>query len=140
MIKQMDVHLTQDLIQFRYIGSDKIIYETQTNQFLENTGLTIKNPSINIPVYGIELNEWGSSLLCGHIIDNINGRLLEAGLNNIILIIDFNGIAEISQSFCEQYFKFLLTTPSKIININMNTSINNTFAEYIGSIVEYQEI
>ena len=136
----MDVHLTQDLIQFRYIGSDKIIYETQTNQFLENTGLTIKNPSINIPVYGIELNEWGSSLLCGHIIDNINGRLLEAGLNNIILIIDFNGIAEISQSFCEQYFKFLLTTPSKIININMNTSINNTFAEYIGSIVEYQEI
>ncbi len=140
MIKQVQFDLNDSLIVFRYIGSDKIIYQTQVNQFLENTGLTIKNPSVNIPVYGIELKEWGTSLLCGHIIENINARLQESELNNIILIIDFNGIVEISENFCEQYFNFLLTTTSKIININMNTSINNTFVDYINGIVEYQEI
>lgn len=136
----MQIDLKNNVINFRYIGSDKIIYQTQPNQFLENTGLTVKNPDVNIPVYGIELKQWGTSLLCGHIIDNINGRLLEAGLSNVILIVDFNGIVEISENFCEQYFKFLLTTPSKIININQNTSINNTFVSYINGIIDYQEM
>lgn len=136
----MTVSLKDNMLNFRYIGSDTITYQTQPNQFLENTGLTVKNPTIDLPVYGVELKEWGTSLLCGHIIDNMNGRLLEKGLKNIILIVDFNGIVEISDSFCEQYFNFLLTTPSKIININMNTSINNAFVSYINSIVEYQDI
>lgn len=136
----MQVDLKNNVINFRYIGDDTIIYQTQPNQFLTETGLTIKNPTIDIPAYGIELNAWGESLLCGHIVDNINGRLLEAGLNNIILIVDFNGIVEISESFCEQYFNFMLTTPSKIININMNTSINKAFVSYINSVIDYQEM
>ena len=140
LFKQIQVNIANNLIQFRYIGSDKIIHQTQLNQFIENTGLTIKNPSPGIAAYGIELNNWGSSLICGHIVDNINGRLQELGLDNIILIVDFNGITEVSENFCEQYFNFLLTTSSKIININQNTSINNAFASYINSVVEYQEM
>lgn len=140
LFKQMQIDLRDNIINFRYIGSDTIIHQTQLNQFIEDSGLTILNPGTNLPVYGLELKEWGTSLLCGHIIDNINGRLLEAGLDNIVLIIDFNGVTEVSQNFCEQYFNFLLTTPSKIININMNTSINNAFVSYINSVVEYQEM
>lgn len=136
----MQADIKDSLITFRYIGDDKIIYKTQVNQFLPNTGLTIKNPSINIPVYGVRLNTWGSSLLCGSLIENINGRLQEAGLNNIILIVDFSGITEVSENFCEQYFNFLLTTPSKIININQNTSINNAFVSYINSVIDVQEM
>lgn len=136
----MQADIKDSLITFRYIGDDKIIYKTQVNQFLPNTGLTIKNPSIDIPVYGVQLSTWGSSLLCGSLIENINGRLQEAGLNNIILIVDFSGITEVSENFCEQYFNFLLTTPSKIININQNTSINNAFVSYINSVIDVQEM
>jgi len=136
----MSINFKDNKILFQYIGDDSIVYQTQQNQFLENTGLTIKNPTTNIPVYGLKLNEWGTALRCGHIIDNIAGRLKKNGLGNIILIVDFAGITEVSESFCEQYLNFLLTTPSKIININQNTSINNVFVSYMDSIVDYQEL
>ena len=139
LLKHIKVDFKNNLIIFKYQGSDDIIYKTQKNQFIENSGLTIKNPEVGIKAYLLPLNEWGSSLICGHIIDNIAGLLQKNKLENIILFVDFNGITQISKSFCEEYFKFMLTTPSKVININMNTNINNTFVSYIDSVVEYQE-
>ena len=139
MFKHEEVFLSDNLIIFRYIGDDDIVYQTQKNQFIKNSGLTIKNPSEDIPVYLFPLNQWGSSLICGNLIENLNARLKQLELENIILIMDFDGIKEISENFCEQYFKFLLTTVSKVININQNTSINNTFVNYIDKVVDYQE-
>lgn len=139
-MKQMKIDFSDDFITFRYIGDDSIIYQTQRNQFITDSGLTIQNPDVNIPVYGLPLNQWGSSLICGHIIDNIAGQLQKVELENIVLIVDFKDITEISTNFCEQYFNFLLATKNKVININMNTNINNTFVSYIDTVVDYQEV
>lgn len=140
LIKQLAVNFNKNIITFQYIGSDKIVYQTQKNQFIKDSGLTIKNPTTEIPAYLLELNQWGSSLLCGHIIDNIAGYLQGSGLSDIILIVDFSGVKEVSSSFCEQYLNFMLTTTSKIININQNTSINNTFVAYLDNVIDYQEV
>ena len=78
--------------------------------------------------------------MCGHIIDNIIGYLKNAELENIFLIIDFQDVVEISESFSEQYIKFLLSTKSKVISINQNTNINNAISQYIESIIDIQEV
>ena len=136
----MKVELRDNIIMFSYQGDDDITYKTQTNLFLENTGVTIQNVTNNLPVYGIKLNQFGDTLTCGHIIDNAIGFLKNAKLENIVLIIDFDGIVDISKSFCEQYFKFILTTKSKVISINQNTNINMTFSKYVLSMIDYQEV
>lgn len=140
LIQPMKVELRDNIIMFSYQGDDDITYKTQTNLFLENTGVTIQNVTNNLPVYGIKLNQFGDTLTCGHIIDNAIGFLKNAKLENIVLIIDFDGIVDISKSFCEQYFKFILTTKSKVISINQNTNINMTFSKYVLSMIDYQEV
>ena len=136
----MKVELRDNIIMFSYQGDDDITYKTQTNLFLENTGVTIQNVANNLPVYGIKLNQFGDTLTCGHIIDNAIGFLKNAKLENIVLIIDFDGIVDISKSFCEQYFKFILNTKSKVISINQNTNINMAFSKYVLSMIDYQEV
>lgn len=140
MLKTVEVELEDNFILFRYEGSDNIIYKTQKNSFQKETGLTISNPDINIPAYVIQLSTYGTSIMCGHIIDNIIGYLKNAELENIFLIIDFQDVVEISESFSEQYIKFLLSTKSKVISINQNTNINNAISQYIESIIDIQEV
>ena len=140
MLKTVEVELEDNFILFRYEGSDNIIYKTQKNSFQKETGLTISNPDINIPAYVIQLSTYGTSIMCGHIIDNIIGYLKNAELENIFLIIDFQDVVEISESFSEQYIKFLLSTKSKVISINQNTNINNAISQYIKSIIDIQEV
>ena len=133
------INLLDNIILFKHTG-DIDMYQTQINQFIENNGVTIQNPTTNIPVYRLPLNQWGSSLICGNIINNINVTLKKQNLENIILIMDFDNITEISESFCEEFFRFILSTKSKVININQNTSINSTLVSYINSVVDYQEV
>ena len=140
MLKTVEVEFEDNFILFRYEGSDNIIYKTQKNSFQKETGLTISNPDINIPAYIIQLSTYGTSIMCGHIIDNIIGYLKNAGLENIFLIIDFQDIVEISENFSEQYIKFLLSTKSKVISINQNTNINNAISQYVESIIDIQEV
>jgi hypothetical protein len=135
----MAIDFSTNFIIFRCIGDDTIVYQTQKNKFIVESGLTIENPDVNIPAYLLPLDQWGTSLRCGHIIDNIVGQLKNVGLENIILIVDFKNIVDISEEFCSQYFNFMLTTKSKIININQNTNINNIFVSYIDNVVEYQD-
>ena len=134
MLETIEVELEDNFILFRYEGSDNIIYKTQKNSFQKETGLTISNPDINIPAYIIQLSTYGTSIMCGHIIDNIIGYLKNAGLENIFLIIDFQ------ENFSEQYIKFLLSTKSKVISINQNTNINNAISQYVESIIDIQEV
>ena len=108
-VQAMQVTLKDNFIIFSYQGSDNITYQAQKNLFKEKTGLTIENVGSDVPAYGLLLKQFGSELVCGHIIDNVIGYLKGAELENIVLIIDFDGITNISKSFCEQYFKFLLT-------------------------------
>lgn len=140
LIQPMKVELKDNIIMFSYQGDDNITYKTQANLFLENTGVTIQNVTNNLPVYGIKLNQFGDTLTCGHIIDNAIGFLKNAKLENIVLIIDFDGIVDISKGFCEQYFKFILNTKSKVISINQNTNINMAFSKYVLNMIDYQEV
>lgn len=140
MLTPIKIELEDNFINFRYEGDDDIIYTTQKNQFLEETGLTIKNPDFNIPAYVLKLSRFGEHLICGHIIDNIVGYLKNAELENIFLIIDFEGVTDISDNFAEQYIRFILSTKSKTISINQNTNISNTMAQYLYSIIDVQGV
>lgn len=140
MLTPINIDFEDDFIIFRYEGSDDIIYKTKKNLFKENTGLTISNPDFNIPAYVISLSSFGTSIMCGHIIDNIIGYLKNSDLENILLIIDFTDVIDISEAFCEQYVRFLLSTKSKVISINQNTNINNVFSQYVETIIDIQEV
>lgn len=140
MLTPINIDFEDNFIIFRYKGSDDIIYKTKRNLFEENTGVTISNPDFDIPAYVIQLSEFGTSIMCGHIIDNVIGYLKNSNLENILLIVDFSDVIEISQSFSEQYIKFILSTKSKVISINQNTNINYTLSDYIESIIDIQEV
>lgn len=140
IVQSVNVDLKDNFILFRHQGDDSIIYQTKRNIFEEETGLTISNPDIGIPAYVISLARYGSSIRCGHIMDNILGYLKNSNLENILLIIDFDGVIEVSGNFVEQYVKFILSTKSKTISINQNTNINNAISQYVESIIDIQEV
>lgn len=139
MLKPIVFSFEDEIINFRYEGSDDIIYKTKKNLFEKETGLTIQNPDIDIPAYVISMKQFGTSIMCGHIIDNVIGFLQDNDLENIFLIVDFSEVIEVSGNFAEQYMKFLLSTKSKVISINQNTNINNTFSRYVESIIDIQD-
>lgn len=140
MLTPIRIDFEDNFINLRYEGSDDILYKTQKNIFEEEMGVIIINPEPMIPAYIINLNQFGTDMICGHIIDNLIGYLKNADLENILLVINFYGVSSISTSFCEQYIKFLLSTKSKVLSINQNTNINNTLSGYIEDIIEVQEV
>ena len=140
MLQPIIIEMQDTFINFKYAGSDNIIAKTQKNLFEENTGLTILNPDFSIPAYLLTLSQFGTNIECGHIIDNVVGYLKNSDLENILLIIDFQDVVNISESFCEQYIKFLLSTKSKVLSINQNTNINNALSQYIESFIDIQEM
>lgn len=140
MITPIRIEFEDSFINFKYEGSDDILYKTQKNLFEKNMGVIITNPEFDIPAYVINLQQFGTDIICGHIIDNLIGYLKNAELEEILLIINFYGVTSISENFCEEYVKFLLSTKSKVLSINQNTSINNVLSDYIESIVNIQEV
>lgn len=140
LLTPVKVNIQDNFITFTYQGSDSIAYKLQKNLFEKNSGLTILNPDVDIPAYVIQLGSYGPHLICGHIIDNVVGFLKNADLENILLIVDFDGVIDISESFAEQYTKFILSTKSKTISINQNTNINNTLSQYVTSIINIYSV
>lgn len=140
MLEPIIIEMQDNFINFKYVGSDNIIAKTKRNLFEEESGLVILNPDINIPAYLLSLSQFGTNIDCGHIIDNIVGYLKNAEMENILLVIDFEGVIDISESFAEQYVKFLLSTKSKVLSINQNTNINIAISSYIESIIDIQEM
>lgn len=121
------------------IGDGTVVYETDINSFEINSGVTIHNVELNsLKGYYVNLEERGKTFKCGYILDNI---LLELNkeVNNILLIIDFDKVEEVSESFFEKYTKFLLETKNKVIHINMNPSIESSFGIFIKSNIEQVE-
>lgn len=110
----------------------------QVNLFEKNKGMIISNPEFDIPAYILQLKQFGTSLICGHIIENVVGYMKQSDLEEVLLIVDFDEIVEISTSFSEEYVKFLLSTKNKVLSINQNTNINNALSEYILSVIDIQ--
>ena len=130
----VQVSINKNDIIFRN-GDDEVVYKTDTNAFLENTGMTIKNirlPLISEKVFYLKLNDEASIFTCGNSLNNILLEV-EKEISNGVLIIDFDGVEEISSYFLKKYTQFLLETSNKVITINMNTSISYDFGLFISA-------
>ena len=115
-------------------GDDKVVYKSDINSFIENSGVTISNlvfPIESSKVYYLGLSSIGDTFSCGNLFSNILLELDRTEEKNRIIIIDFQDVNEVSASFLKTYTKFLLETKDKVITINMSTSISNEFGAFV---------
>lgn len=127
------IRQNNNYIEYRYMEDDELIHKTEINHFEEKDGVTIQNIEYPVPAYYVHLYTlFGKTLSCGNIINTFFAHL-KAQKDNILLIIDFDGVNEVSENFCAQYYKHLLTTKNKLITINKNTQVSNIFARFIVS-------
>ena len=123
--------MNNNYIEYRLQEDDKLIYKNNINAFIEEDGVTIQNIEYPVPAYYVNLYDvYGKTLKCGNII-NTFFTALKSQVDNSLIIMDFENIEEISDSFCSQYYKHLLTTKNKIITINQNINVSNIFAEFV---------
>lgn len=123
-------------------GDDKVVYKSDINSFMADSGVTIKNvvfPIESSKVYYLPLGSLNKTFVCGNLFSNIMLELERAEEKNRIVIIDFNDVEEVSSAFLSTYTKFLLETSDKVITINMNTSISNDFGSYVLSNINEEE-
>lgn len=147
------INFDNNYVYIRFEGDDTIEYTVERNKFEKETGLTISNISAPIPVYLISLSQYAVSadfdesivvtnkkeLNCGDIVDNLF-LALQTKIDNVILVVDFEGVDKISENFCKQYLQYLLTTKNKVISINQSTNVSNMFGYYVLQNVEIQEL
>lgn len=112
-------------------GVEEMVYKTDINSFVENTGITIQN--ISFPLYGyyVRLSDFSTTFVCGNILENLFIELKKNDIENSLIVVDFKGVEELSNSFYQSYTKILLETSNKIITINMNTGLSNEFSSFI---------
>ena len=134
----IQVTMEQDDLIFK-IGDGRVVYETDLNAFQENSGLTIQNIDLGLLTgYYLKLSTINKSLSCGNMLEN---TLFSMGLDkkNILLILDFEKVEEVSESFLKSYTKFLLETSNKVLTINMNISISNDFGNFVLANIQEEE-
>ena len=141
LLKSARVVVDKNLIKIK-TGDDSVVYETDINSFEENSGVTIHNIILQeLKAYYISLKSISDTFGCGNIFDNL-ALQIDNEYQNVLLIIDFDEVEEVVDSFFESYTKFLLKTSNKVITINMNTGITNQFGNFILkkiNILEVQE-
>ena len=138
-IVPVSYYISGENVYFHYAGDDNVVYESKKNLIVKDKGVIVENPQSGVPAYVITLEAFGSELLCGNIIDNIFTALQMSGIDETILIVDFDGINSVSDQFCESYFKFLLSTKNKVITINMSVDVSNIFGGFVYNEIEMQE-
>lgn len=137
MLIPTEIEFKDNFMIIQYKG-DSIVQTINT--FQKNTGVTIANPQFDIPAYVLQLKLFGTNLICGNVIENLIGYLKVTDLEEIVLIIDFDEVIDVSTNFLEEYTKFLLSTKSKVLSINQNTNIINAFSDYVISIIDIQDV
>lgn len=138
-LKTTNIIINRDEIEIQ-IGDGTVVYKTDVNSFESDSGLTINNVDFGneLKGYYINLREISDTFICGNIIDTLAiGIKLE--YDNSLLIFDFDGVEEVGNSFLESYTKFLLETSNKIITINMNISVSNSFSSFIKTNIQDTE-
>lgn len=119
---------------------EEMVYKTDINSFIEESGVTIKNISFPIEGYYINLGDISSKFICGNLMENFFIELKKNDVTNSLLVINFENVEELSESFFKSYTKILLETTNKIITINMNTELSNSFSNFIlTNIIEPEE-
>lgn len=141
MLIPVNVIIKNNDVSFR-VGDDKVVYETEINSFVEESGLTIENPIfplISDRVYYYKLSDISQTYVCGNGFKTNMLEIKKEKESPVILIIDFEDIEEVSESFLSTYTKFLLDSSDKIITINMNIGISNAFGSYVISNIQEEE-
>ncbi|MBO5180181.1 MAG: hypothetical protein J6B87_07555 [Clostridia bacterium] len=142
-MKMIPVNVTiknNDII-FR-TGDDKVAYKSDINSFIADSGVTIKKivfPIESSKVYYLPLGSLNKTFVCGNLFSNIMLELEKVEEKNRIVIIDFDGVDEVSAAFLSTYTKFLLETSDKVITINMNMAISNDFGSYVISNIKRKQ-
>lgn len=129
----VEIVLNEKDIIFR-TGDDKVAYKSDINSFIADSGVTIKNivfPIESSKVYYLPLGSLNKTFVCGNLFSNIMLELERVEEKNRIVVIDFDGVDEVSTAFLSTYTKFLLETSDKVITINMNMAISNDFGSYV---------
>lgn len=99
------------------------MYETKKNKILEDA-YRLSEPE-NVEAYYFKISDLGvTSLICPNFIQKIK-ELLDTEINTAVILIDFDGIEEISAQFAEDYIEFIITEKHKIFSINKNISVQN---------------
>ena len=73
MLIPTEIEFKDNFMIIQYKG-DSIVQTINT--FQKNTGVTISNPQFDIPAYVLQLKLFGTSLICGNIIENLIGYLI----------------------------------------------------------------
>lgn len=127
----LNVEINDNYIEYRLQEGDELVYKSEINNIVPNSGITMENVEYPVPAYYINLADvYGETLRCGNIINTFFAAL-KSQIDNTVIIMDFQGIKEISDSFCSQYYKHLLTTKNKIIIINQSINVSNMFAQFV---------
>lgn len=130
VLQSTRVIIDKEKVQLK-IGDDTVVYEADINSFEKESGVTIHNIIFpDIEAYYIQLKDISETFGCSNIFNNLALKL-EKNYENTLLVIDFEGVTEVVNSFFDSYTKFLLTSKNKIITINMNTAISNQFSYFI---------
>ena len=99
------------------------MFETKKNKILEDA-YRLSEPE-NVEAYYFKINDLGvTSLICPNFIQKIK-ELLDVEIDKAVILIDFDGIDEISAQFAEDYIEFMITEKHKILSINTNISVQN---------------
>lgn len=152
MLTPVEISFNDNFVFINYQGGN-MEYKVTKNNFEQQTGLTVSNIETPIPAYLISLSAYadsndienslaanmGETLSCGNVVDNLF-LSLKSKIDNVILIIDFDGITEVSENFCKQYMQYLLTTKNKVITINQSVNVSNIFGAYILDNIDVQEL
>ena len=147
------INFDNNYVCIDFKGDETIKYTIEKNKFELETGLTVNNIATPIPAYLISLSSYAESanmensivatsnttLSCGSVIDNIF-LALKTKIDNVIIIVDFAGITEVSDNFCKQYLQYLLTTNNKLVTINLDINVTNIFSHYVLENIELQEL
>ena len=113
------------------------MYETKKNKILEDA-YRLSEPD-EVEAYYFKINDLGvTSLVCPNFIQKIK-ELLDVEIDKAVILIDFDGIEEISAQFAEDYIEFIITEKHKILSINKNISVQNQLNYSIINYFIYEE-
>lgn len=131
-MKSVVININKYNVIFK-IGDDEMVYKTDVNKFVKESGLTIENVVFPIEVEGfyIKLSAFSKTFSCGNVIENLFMEIKKNNMDNSLFVIDFDGVEEVTKNFYKIYTKILLETSNKIITINMDTNLSNEFSNFI---------
>lgn len=135
----LDVVMNDNFVEYR-LEDGKLVYKSEVNYLAPDSGMVVENIEFPVPAYYVKLSDaFGVKLDCGNVVTTFF-TAIKSVFDNRIIIIDFEDIDSVSNNFCKEYYKYLLTTKNKVITINQSVNVSNVFARFILSNTKLEEV